>query len=202
MPRLPPAPAWFSTKNCLPKRSVNFCPISRATTSTGPAGANGTIRRTGRSGYVPCAFVWPAPASSNTQITKPRAITLIMPSSNSVHSFPRKREFRGHIGRLPFCGPESPPARGRAECWPDLRNALIRPDVGVADHFAPARDLGLDALAEFFRTVRDRNEAERFQALLDVRLGDHFCNRIAPLVDQLPRRARRRDDAGEGVAFE
>src|SRR5262249_18344936 len=50
MPRLPPAPATFSTKNCLPERSPSFCVSNRATMSAGPPGANGTITRTGRVG--------------------------------------------------------------------------------------------------------------------------------------------------------
>src|SRR2546426_9300847 len=41
---------------------------------------------------------------------------------------------------------------------------------------------------------RDRSEAQRFQALLDVRRRDHLGDLAAPLVDQLLRRTGRRHD--------
>ena len=52
MPILPPAPTWFSITNCWPNFSVSFWPTSRATTSTGPPAANGTMIRTGLRGIL------------------------------------------------------------------------------------------------------------------------------------------------------
>ena len=49
---LPPAPARLSTMTWWPHSSLRFCAITRAITSVGPAGANGTIMRTGRDGYA------------------------------------------------------------------------------------------------------------------------------------------------------
>src|SRR3954471_24719112 len=54
VPMLPLAPPMFSTKNCRPNRSESRWAISRAHTSVGPPGPNGTIMRTGLAGYV-CA---------------------------------------------------------------------------------------------------------------------------------------------------
>ena len=50
IPILPLAPGMFSMQNCLPRCSDNFAAIRRAATSVGPAGAYGTITRTGRTG--------------------------------------------------------------------------------------------------------------------------------------------------------
>ena len=41
-----PAPGRFSITNCLPKRSVSFCAISRPIMSVPPPGANGTTKLT------------------------------------------------------------------------------------------------------------------------------------------------------------
>ena len=55
VPTLLPAPGRFSTTNCWPSRSESHWPTKRATMSVDPPGANGTIKRTGRVGYV-CPF--------------------------------------------------------------------------------------------------------------------------------------------------
>ena len=47
---LPPAPALFSTRNCCPKMSVSFAPITRATVSVGPPAEKETMMRIGREG--------------------------------------------------------------------------------------------------------------------------------------------------------
>src|SRR6516165_12752032 len=44
------APGRFSMTNCWPRCSESHCPISRAAMSVVPAGANGTITRTGHVG--------------------------------------------------------------------------------------------------------------------------------------------------------
>src|SRR5450432_3797618 len=51
MPMLPPAPARLSTTTCWPHASDNFAATTRAITSVGPPGANGTIMRTAFVGY-------------------------------------------------------------------------------------------------------------------------------------------------------
>ena len=50
VPILPPPPGLLSITNCCPSRSDSHCPIRRAVMSDAPAGAVGTIRRTGRVG--------------------------------------------------------------------------------------------------------------------------------------------------------
>jgi hypothetical protein len=50
VPIFPPAPGRFSITNCWPTRSDNYWPIKRAKMSVPPAGAKGTIKRTGRLG--------------------------------------------------------------------------------------------------------------------------------------------------------
>jgi hypothetical protein len=50
VPMLLPAPGRFSMMNGWPSRSESHWPISRARMSVEPAGANGTIKRTGRDG--------------------------------------------------------------------------------------------------------------------------------------------------------
>jgi hypothetical protein len=50
MPMLPPAPARLSMTTGCPHDSDIFCPITRAATSVGPPGANGTMKRIARVG--------------------------------------------------------------------------------------------------------------------------------------------------------
>src|SRR5262245_15784927 len=50
VPIIVDAPGRFSITNCWPRRSESHWPISRARMSVVPAGANGTIKRTGRVG--------------------------------------------------------------------------------------------------------------------------------------------------------
>lgn len=52
---LPVAPGLFSTKNDWPRRSPKGGAMSRAMTSTGPPGPNGTKSFTGRSGHAALA---------------------------------------------------------------------------------------------------------------------------------------------------
>jgi len=47
---LPPPPGLLSMMNCWPSRSDSHWPIRRAVMSAAPAGAIGTIMRTGRVG--------------------------------------------------------------------------------------------------------------------------------------------------------
>jgi hypothetical protein len=49
-PRVPPAPALFSTITLCPQLSWSFCASGRATTSTGDPGGKGLINRTARVG--------------------------------------------------------------------------------------------------------------------------------------------------------
>src|SRR5450631_1023729 len=47
-----PAPGRVSTRTVCPQASVSFCPTTRATLSTEPPGAKGTIILIGFSGYL------------------------------------------------------------------------------------------------------------------------------------------------------
>jgi hypothetical protein len=49
-PRLPLAPGRFSTTNCWPSFTENFCAIRRLTMSVAEPAGNGTTMRTGLSG--------------------------------------------------------------------------------------------------------------------------------------------------------
>src|SRR5262249_11090216 len=55
---------------------------------------------------------------------------------------------------------------------------LLNPEIGLADHLAPLRKLGLDPIAEFRRRAPDRIKAEHRQAFPHV--GQ--CNRLDDLA--------------------
>ena len=63
-PRLPPAPARFSTRTGWPHLADSFSPSRRASASVAEPGANGTTILTGRPGYS-CAWAVPPGASAN-----------------------------------------------------------------------------------------------------------------------------------------
>ena len=69
------------------------------------------------------------------------------------------------------------------------------------NHLAPLLHLGLDLRAELRRRVGDGPEAERVELGLDVRLGDDLGDVALELIDDLLRRAGRRDDAGQRVGL-
>src|SRR5262249_44749706 len=48
---MPPAPGLLSTRNGRPRSSASRAATSRVTMSTAPPGGNGSMMRTGRSGY-------------------------------------------------------------------------------------------------------------------------------------------------------
>src|SRR5437588_7699714 len=50
MPIVPPAPVRFSMNTCWPSPRETYSPTSRATKSSPPPAANGTMKRTGRFG--------------------------------------------------------------------------------------------------------------------------------------------------------
>src|SRR5690242_402963 len=81
MPMLPPAPALFSTTNALPSDCDSLSPTMRASASAGPPAGNGTIIRTGRSGYGACADA-PALASATAEsrITRKDFMFVFLPS--------------------------------------------------------------------------------------------------------------------------
>src|SRR5688572_1476636 len=56
----PPAPVRLSTTNCWPHFSESFWAIVRAVVSVPAPGANGTIMRTGLSGYFGAGSLWAA----------------------------------------------------------------------------------------------------------------------------------------------
>src|SRR3974390_1928677 len=68
-----PAPGRVSITLGCPQASVNFCPMMRATRSTEPPGANGTMILIGFSGYLSADCAWPAHAKSEATV-RPRPI--------------------------------------------------------------------------------------------------------------------------------
>src|SRR5205823_9271683 len=73
-------------------------------------------------------------------------------------------------------------------------------DIVVAHHFAPALDLLDDPLLGRCGAERYDVHAERVaERLVDVRQLDHLHELGVQLVDDPPRRARRREDAPPGV---
>src|SRR5439155_16777751 len=75
-------------------------------------------------------------------------------------------------------------------------------DVGVADNLRPFGDLGLDAVAELVGQACHRAERQRRELLLYFHCRRHLFDLSVELVDDRARRAGRRHDARDGVAFE
>src|SRR5664280_2194459 len=80
-------------------------------------------------------------------------------------------------------------------------NGSLDAQMRVVHHLAPLGDLALDAGAEFLRLVRHRHETELEQVCRDVRLGHRLGDLTVQQVDDLLRRARRRQHAGESVSL-
>src|SRR5262249_62025469 len=64
----------------------------------------------------------------------------------------------------------------------------LRLDVGGAHDLAPGFHLRLDAGGKILGRAGDNLEAERRQALLHVRQRETFCDLVAKLADDRPRR--------------
>jgi hypothetical protein len=99
MPRLPPAPPWFSIKNCCPSRSESFAAISRPAMSVTPPAANGMMILTGFAGYC-CAKAEPESTTAATSETKRMMLVICIPPCRSAD---RPSAVREH-GRGRFVG--------------------------------------------------------------------------------------------------
>src|SRR3984957_7800753 len=83
-----------------------------------------------------------------------------------------------------------------------MTESLVHVNASGLDHFAPARGFGLDAFGEFGRCVGDGDKAEGVEFFLHFGVGGHFHDGLVPSVDDRLRRAGRRQNAGQRVAFE
>src|SRR5215470_287218 len=86
---MPPAPGLLSTRNGRPRSSASRAATSRVTMSTAPPGGNGSMMRTGRSGYSAHAGM----AASRTASAAPSEHTCRMP--------PRMASLLSHVLRQP-----------------------------------------------------------------------------------------------------
>src|SRR5437868_2577710 len=122
-----------------------------------------TMKRTGLSGYEPCAAA-------------AVAISAAARAASQVRSKAR------------IIGPSLPRCRGTSARSGSL---LRRLDAGVLDHFAPHRQLVFHDLEKLSRRVTDQLQAQTFQFLADVGLR-HDLGRLGmdPVDDRL-RQARR-----------
>src|SRR5262245_35718979 len=107
--------------------------------SVEPAGANGTMMRTGRDGYASAGASRDAAGSAAAPAARCRKFRRGSFIALSLH----------------FSGDGLPQS--------------LRLDVRGPDHLSPLLAVGSDPRAEFLRTARDRVEAERRQAFLDLR---------------------------------
>src|SRR5262249_47362015 len=79
---------------------------------------------------------------------------------------------------------------------------LFRLDVGRPDDLAPDLGLDLDAVSELLRRACDHFEAERRQALLQVRQGKNCHDLALERADDLVRRSGGSQEADPTVAFD
>src|SRR5438105_6267065 len=79
-----------------------------------------------------------------------------------------------------------------------LARVSVGRDAGLADHSAPHRDVALDALAELGGRAADRLGAEVAEFLLDVGLPHDAGDLAAQALDDLGRRAERRQQGAPG----
>src|SRR5215208_2363680 len=82
---------------------------------------------------------------------------------------------------------------------PGTTMALLHPQLRISHHLRPFLDLALDARAKLLRRVGDRNEAERCELLLYIRLRNRLRDLLLKQADDLLGRTRRHDESGQGV---
>src|SRR5258706_4806636 len=82
------------------------------------------------------------------------------------------------------------------------RPPLFRPDAGCAHDASPLLDVGADLSREFLRRVAERVGAGRLEALAQLRDGERLAHPGVQPLDDLARRAGRREQAVPGAAFD
>src|SRR5262245_27748535 len=90
---------------------------------------------------------------------------------------------------------------GVTECPRAPAGLFRRLDVGRPDHLSPLLAVGSDPRAEFLRTARDRVEAERRQAFLDLRQCHDFYDLAVEQGDDLLGRSAGDRDGKPRYAF-
>src|SRR5260221_8541089 len=152
--------------------------MTRATVSVGPPAENDTIMRTGLDGYLSSALAAAAPTSAN-------AMTPAKAAGNRLHQL---------MTFLPYLNAQYHSAEGHC-C------RSVNPNARGLDDLAPFRELRPDIRGIFLGRVDDWLEAQRCEALLEVRSRERLGDLAKEEVDDFCWRAGRHDHACERIGL-
>src|SRR5688572_23518907 len=127
---LPCAPARFSTITCCVHSSPSFTARMRPSASVPPPGGNGTIRRTGLSGY--CAWALPK-RNAHSSPASNLFISVLVGRIDAIGEAPHGRPFEhahraAHLGSVHAAGLFGDLLRGKQ----DLIVTVLRHELGAA----------------------------------------------------------------------